>query len=552
MSFTTAGLAVGSYPASITISATGVASQVVTVALTVTELPAALSVSTTSLTASVEKGKDAAATSFTLRNSGGGTLSYSVADSATWLSVSPASGTSTGEIDTIGVSFTTAGLGAGSYTASITVSAAGVASRVIAVSLTVLPGTPQLELSTTSLDAAAIPGQSPTGQSFTVRNAGDGTLAYAVTADQSWITVSPASGTSTGEADTLAVSFSTTSLGAGTNSATLTVSAAGLPSKTIAVSVRLAGAGASFDLDGDGYSDALFRHMDGTISGWLLSGRTIRSTVSPPGMDASWTLAGAGDFDGDGRSFDFLWVQPASGSVVVALNDGATQKASGSAGAVTNGSQVAGVADFDGDGKSDVLWVDPAKNTATVWLMDRLNVKSIQVVATLDAGWNVAATGDFDGDRKADILLQRAGSQDLMIWLLDGVTVRQSLATQLNTGWIAVSSGDFNGDGKADLVASAPILGLFSILAGNGTGFVPTELLAGGTPSASVAATGDYDANGKDDLLFYDASSGAVSIWLHDAYSRLTRLRRLNVQSINTLGTLDSSWAVIGEKGTVR
>jgi hypothetical protein len=228
---------------------------------------------------------------------------------------------------------------------------------------------------------------------------------------------------------------------------------------------------------------------------------------------------------------------------MVALNDGAAQKAFGSAGAVSNGSRVAGVADFDGDGKSDVLWIDPATNTVTVWLMDRLNVKSIKVVGTLGADWNVAVTGDFDGDRKTDILLQRGVSQDLMIWLLDGATVRQSVTTRLSVGWIVVGSGDFNGDGKADLVAFAPIIGFVWVLAGNGTGFVPTTLFEMASPSTSVAATGDYDADGKDDLLLYDASSGAVSIWLVDAYG---------FKSMTTLGVLDSSWAAVGEKGTVR
>jgi hypothetical protein len=224
---------------------------------------------------------------------------------------------------------------------------------------------------------------------------------------------------------------------------------------------------------------------------------------------------------------------------MVALNDGATQKAFGSAGTVSNGSRVAGVADFDGDGKSDVLWINPATNIATVWLMDRLNVKSIQIVGTLGAGWDVAATGDFDGDRKADVLLERTGSPELVIWLLDGATVRQSVTTTLipGRGWAVVAAGDFNGDGKADVVAS-PGFQFSWIQAGNGAGFVPTALLGGAKLTTGLATTGDYDADGKDDLLYYDASSGAVSVWL------------VGFKSITTLGVLDSSWTAIGETGT--
>jgi hypothetical protein len=257
-------------------------------------------------------------------------------------------------------------------------------------------------------------------------------------------------------------------------------------------------------------------------------------------MSATWTLAGTGDFDGDARCFDFLWLHPTSGSVMVALNDGATQKAFGNAGAVSNTWRVASVADFDGDGKSDVLWIDPATNTATIWLMDRLNVKSIRVVGSLGAGWSVAATGDFDGDRKADVLFELAGSSELVIWLLDGATVRQSVTTALlpGPGWVVAAAGDFNGDGKADIVASAPTVGLVWILAGNGAGFVPTSLLVGATSSTQLVATGDYDADGNDDLLLYESSWGAVSTWLVDLYG---------FKSSTTLGVMDSSWTVVGE-----
>ncbi len=58
---------------------------------------------------------------FTITNSGSGTLSYTVADNQTWCSVSPASGSSTGEADTITVSIETSGLTAGAYEALITI-----------------------------------------------------------------------------------------------------------------------------------------------------------------------------------------------------------------------------------------------------------------------------------------------------------------------------------------------------------------------------------------------------------------------------------------------
>ena len=55
----------------------------------------------------------------------------------TWLSVSPATGSSTGEYDTITVSYVTTNLPAGKYNATITVTGGGAASKTIPVVLTV-------------------------------------------------------------------------------------------------------------------------------------------------------------------------------------------------------------------------------------------------------------------------------------------------------------------------------------------------------------------------------------------------------------------------------
>ncbi len=71
-----------------------------------------------------------------INNPGTGTLTWSVADNAAWLTCSPTSGTNAGYID---VSVNAGGLAAGTYTGTITVTAAGAANspRVVTVTLTV-------------------------------------------------------------------------------------------------------------------------------------------------------------------------------------------------------------------------------------------------------------------------------------------------------------------------------------------------------------------------------------------------------------------------------
>jgi hypothetical protein len=95
---------------------------------------AALAVSSTALTFSgTAGGSNPGAQTFTVSNSGGGTLSWTAAGNQNWMSVSPASGTNNG---TISVSVNMGGMSAGNYTGTVTVSGAG-ATKTVSVNLAV-------------------------------------------------------------------------------------------------------------------------------------------------------------------------------------------------------------------------------------------------------------------------------------------------------------------------------------------------------------------------------------------------------------------------------
>ncbi len=85
-----------------------------------------------------------------ITNTGGGTLSWSASDNASWLSLSPGSGTTTTENDSITVTLNTTGLTANTYNATITITASGATNspRTVPVTLTLtsqpLPGTATL------------------------------------------------------------------------------------------------------------------------------------------------------------------------------------------------------------------------------------------------------------------------------------------------------------------------------------------------------------------------------------------------------------------------
>lgn len=111
---------------------------------------------------------------------------------------------------------------------------------------------PIIALDKSAIDRAKLLGSTLTNDSFTVTNAGsDGTvLDYDVTDDATWLSVSPTQGSSTGESDTITISYDGPAIPYGLNTATITVSGDALNSpQTIDVTVEVGTIGP--DLDGD-------------------------------------------------------------------------------------------------------------------------------------------------------------------------------------------------------------------------------------------------------------------------------------------------------------
>jgi hypothetical protein len=105
----------------------------VPVTFTVTAVPT-ISLNPTSLTyTAAQGGTNPAIQTVTLTNAGG-VASWTVSDSASWLSVSPASGSSS---STLTATVNSTGLAAGTYNGTITVSATGSSSKTLAATLTV-------------------------------------------------------------------------------------------------------------------------------------------------------------------------------------------------------------------------------------------------------------------------------------------------------------------------------------------------------------------------------------------------------------------------------
>ncbi len=193
----------------------------------------AIGASPTSLSFAATQGDANPATqTVSVSNTGGGTLTWTASDNAAWLTLSPASGTGNG---TVTLRVATSTLTAGTYSGAITLAATGAASMTVPVTFTVT-ATPNISLSPSSLTYAATQGAAnPANQTVSLTKTG-GTLNWTVIDNVSWLTVSPASGSSS---STLTAAVNATGLAAGTYNGTITVSATGSALKTVAVTLTV-------------------------------------------------------------------------------------------------------------------------------------------------------------------------------------------------------------------------------------------------------------------------------------------------------------------------
>jgi hypothetical protein len=229
VSVATSGLTAGPHSDTITVSAPGAAGSpaLITVNFTVSAATNSLTlgVSPPSLTFSgTAGGSNPTADPITITITGTGSQSWTASKNASWLNLSQTSGSGSGSFN---ASVSLSGLGAGTYTDTITITDAGAlgSPAKIGVTLKVAPAPPlTLSVAPTSLAFTGTAGGSnPAAQILYITTSG-GTVSWTAGKTQSWLTLSPGSGSNSGS---FSVTANISGLSQGSYSDTITVTALG-------------------------------------------------------------------------------------------------------------------------------------------------------------------------------------------------------------------------------------------------------------------------------------------------------------------------------------
>ena len=225
------------------------------------------------------------------------------------------------------------------------------------------------------------------------------------------------------------------------------------------------------DLNGDGKMDLLwYNPSTGETGAWLMNAAAspqIASVGAVTSPGAGYQVRFAADFNGDGKT-DLVWTHP-DGSVAIELMDSYTATA-------TQVYQVAGwtpvgVGDFNGDGKADLVW-QGADGSIAIWLMNGANpTGGATVLGPNTRGLAFDRVTDFNGDGRNDLVWKKPdGSYE--IWQMAGAAISGQMSFNAGPGWSIFTQGDFNGDGKTDLLLRNSDGGYATWLM-DGLGFVP-------------------------------------------------------------------------------
>ena len=363
---------------------------------------------------------------------------------------------------------------------------------------------PQLKVDPTSLEF----GYFDIAKTFTIDNVGDGILVWSITDDAGWLTISPISGDTTAEVDTINASVDRVGLTPGPYNATISITSNG-GDQDIPVSMMVS------------IFDIISAHGKGGKSWVKLFEPDCTPILSFKAFGSVNTLGEVhivgGDVDVDthdeiaagqgegGKS----WVKffEVDGSLI------STFKAFGAAN--TNGELHLAIGNFDAEPSDNEIAVaqgEGGQSWIKVFEADGTLIRSFKAFGAANSQGEVhLAAGDLENADGIDEIVAgmgEGGSSRVKIFSYDGSVIRSFPAfdaTDNPGGEVRLAVGNFDADADLEIAAATGYNGKNKVRLFDKDGTLIKQFLAfgsGGNPNGDVQiAAADIDDNGIDEIL---------------------------------------------------
>ena len=173
--------------------------------------------------------------------------------------------------------------------------------------------------------------------------------------------------------------------------------------------------------------------------------------------------------------------------------------------------------DHNRDGIADLTFFNPSTRRIVFSYLDGTTVsESLPAIDAVGNGWLPIAQADLDGDGESDFILRNATTRQTYGWLMDGTAIASSaeIGYALPTNVQFLTMADVDGDDDDDDIVwidntdkkiyAWRLAG--TVLVGGG--------LIGNSTGTVFAGAGDIDADGDDDFMFRNTTSGFTFCWV--------------------------------------
>ena len=311
------------------------------------------------------------------------------------------------------------------------------------------------------------------------------------------------------------------------------------------------------DFSGAGFSDILLRNSStGELQLWNATDFNPNSTyTSTPqflaNLPSAWSVETVGDYRGFGE--DGIVLRNSSTGEVDLWTTRYGSPVSFIESTLPTVPSVwtleQSAADFNGDGIADLLWRNTSTGELDLWNSPGTDAASfsIQVLGVIPSSWTIQEFGDFNNDGWAGIIWRNSDTNEIDIWTSIVPPLHSADAVSFNTQdlavvpaeWSIVGAGDFDGNGADGLVWRDTTTGEVDIwsFTGNTTVSVTTQEIAVVPLNWSLVAVGDYNGDGKAEMLWENTTTGELDAWLSKAGPGIS-------YTYQEISVLPSSWHV--------